>query len=51
MRLEIFNNNVTNTKGCYDWSAAIMKDENEKQPIPSWMDTDISTTVTSTENN
>ena len=28
-----------------------MIDENDKQTIPSWMDTNIPTTVTSTENN
>ena len=28
-----------------------MKDENDKQTIPSWMDTDIPISVTSTENN
>ena len=28
-----------------------MKDENDKQTIPSWMNTDIPTTITSTETN
>ena len=51
MRLEIHIENTTNTKNCYDYVAAIMKDEIDKQPIPSWMDTDIPTTVTSTDNN
>ena len=48
MRLEIPKENISNTKGCYDYAAAIMKDENYKQIILSWMDTDIPTTVTST---
>ena len=43
--------NTTNIRSCYDYAAAIMKDENDKQTIPSWMDTDIPTTVTSTKNN
>ena len=51
MRLEIPKENTTNTKRCYDYVVAIMKDENDKQTIPSWMDTDIFTTVTSTKNN
>ena len=42
---------TTNTKSCYDYAAAIMKDENDKQTIPSRMDSDIPTTITSTENN
>ena len=50
MRLKISKENTTNTKSCYDYAAAIMNDENDKQTIPSWMDTDIPTTVTSTEN-
>ena len=51
LQLEIPRENTTNTKRCFDYAAAIMKYENDKQTIPSWMDTDISTTVTSTENN
>ena len=35
MRLEIPKENTTNTKSCYDYAAAIMKDENDKQTIPS----------------
>ena len=35
MRLEIPKENTTNTKRCYDYAAAIMKDENDKQTIPS----------------
>ena len=51
MRLKILEENTTNTKSCYDYAAAIMKDENDKQTIPSWMDTDIPTTVTIIGNN
>ena len=51
MRLEILKENTTNTNSCNDYAAAIMKDENDKQTIPSWMDTDIPTTVTSTKTN
>ena len=51
MRLEILKKNTTNTKRCYDYAAAIMKDGNDKQTISSWMDTDIFTTFISTENN
>ena len=51
MRREIPKENISNTKDCYDWAAAIKKDEIEKQPIPLWMDTDLPSTVTSTENN
>ena len=51
MRLEIPKEITTNTKSCYDYAAAIMKDENDKQTKPSWMDSDLPTTVTSTENN
>ena len=51
MRLEISRKNTTNIKSCYDFAAAIIKNENDNQTIPSWMDTDIPTTVTITENN
>ena len=51
MRLEFVKENTTNTKSCYDYAAAIMKDKNDKKTIPSWMDTDIPTTVTGSENN
>ena len=51
MRLEIPKENITNTNSCYDYAAAIMKGENDKQTITSWIDTDIPTKVTSTENN
>ena len=51
MRLENPKKITTNTKSCYDYVAAIMKEENEKQMIFLWMDMDIPTTVISTENN
>ena len=51
MRLEIPKENTTNTKSCYAYAAAIMKDENDKRTIPLWMDRDIPITVTSTTNN
>ena len=50
MRLEFFNENLTTTAKCYDWAAAIMKDEIDKQLIPrGW--THILTTVTRSYNN
>ena len=51
MRLEIFKENITHTKNCYDWAAAIIKHEISKQPIPLWMNTDLPTTFSSSENN
>ena len=51
MRLEILKKNTTNTKSCYDYAAAIMRNELDKQPILLFMDTDIPTAVTIIENN
>ena len=51
MPLKFFIKITTNTKSCYDYAATIMKDENTKQTITSYMDKDIFTTVTNTENN
>ena len=41
MRLKIPEEITTNTKNCFDYAGAIIKDENDKQLIPSWIDTDI----------
>ena len=51
MRLEISTKITTNTKSCGELAAAIIIDENDEQPIFSWMHTEIPITVTTTKNN
>ena len=51
LQIKIPINKTTNIKSCFDYAAAIIRDDIDKQPIMVFINTEIPITFTSTENN